>query len=323
VEKHLVSIIIPAYNRASLIGETLDSVLKQTYSNWECIIVDDGSTDNTVEVIRMYAAKDERFKLFLRPVCRPKGANACRNYGFEKSKGEYINWFDCDDILKSDFLEKKVELFRKRKGIDAVFSYGAYFNANNNIIDSSKPKKKYSDIFDYVSNQFHLSTPGPLWHRNFLSNKTLFDEERQKIQDVEFHFRMFLYQFRFDSYEQDYLFLIRRGFDRISSKKTLSTKKIEDVFTYNYFTYASSDIVNTKYLDRYKKITALNTLKAFYEIMVYQKSIRNRYKIFKKYKSEIKKVTSEMKNGFSDSVKINLFLILSVTIKKGFSLLNK
>ena len=63
----LVSIIIPTYNRAHLIGETLDSVLAQTYQNWECIIVDDGSSDNTDDVVNDYVKKDPRFKYYYRP----------------------------------------------------------------------------------------------------------------------------------------------------------------------------------------------------------------------------------------------------------------
>ena len=63
----LVSVIIPTYNRAHLIGETLDSVLAQTYQNWECIIVDDGSSDDTDEVIGEYVKKDNRFKYYHRP----------------------------------------------------------------------------------------------------------------------------------------------------------------------------------------------------------------------------------------------------------------
>jgi glycosyltransferase involved in cell wall biosynthesis len=90
----LVSIIIPTYNRAHLIGETLDSVLAQTYQNWECIVVDDGSSDNTDKVVGKYVQKDSRFKYYHRPDEHLPGGNGARNYGFKMSKGEYVNWFD-------------------------------------------------------------------------------------------------------------------------------------------------------------------------------------------------------------------------------------
>ncbi|MGZ0017461.1 glycosyltransferase family 2 protein [Yeosuana sp. AK3] len=79
---------------SSLIGKTLDSVLAQTYTNWECIVVDDGSKDGTEQLLYEYCKKDSRFQYFQRTKDRPKGANACRNYGVELSRGAYINWFD-------------------------------------------------------------------------------------------------------------------------------------------------------------------------------------------------------------------------------------
>jgi glycosyltransferase involved in cell wall biosynthesis len=103
--KPLVSIIIPTYNRAHLISETLDSVLAQTYKNWECIIVDDGSNDNTDEVVSEYVKKNNRFKFYHRPDEHLPGGNGARNYGFKMSKGEYVNWLD-DDL----FTDSKTEL---------------------------------------------------------------------------------------------------------------------------------------------------------------------------------------------------------------------
>ncbi len=81
----IIIIIIPTYNRAHLIGETLDSILAQTYTNWECIVVDDGSTDETDSLLAAYCAKDKRFQYQHRLSDRPKGANACRNYRFIKN----------------------------------------------------------------------------------------------------------------------------------------------------------------------------------------------------------------------------------------------
>ena len=76
-----VSIIIPTYNRAHLICETLDSVIAQTYTDWECIVVDDGSNDTTVEIIAEYCKKDNRFQYYQRPQNRLQGGNAARNFG--------------------------------------------------------------------------------------------------------------------------------------------------------------------------------------------------------------------------------------------------
>ena len=100
-----ITIIIPVYNCEALIQHTLDSIVDQTFVNWECILVDDHSTDNVFLILKEYEKKDKRFKVFLRPLTIKKGANACRNYGFLQAKGSYIKWFDCDDIMLPNHLE--------------------------------------------------------------------------------------------------------------------------------------------------------------------------------------------------------------------------
>lgn len=101
----LISIIIPVFNRDTLLAYTLDSISKQTYTNWECILVDDGSTDDSFILMQEYQNRDVRFKAFKRPNSIAKGANPCRNYGFTKSSGFYIKWFDSDDIMLPNHLE--------------------------------------------------------------------------------------------------------------------------------------------------------------------------------------------------------------------------
>ena len=130
MKKTLVSIIIPTFNRANLIVETLDSVLLQTYQHWECIIIDDGSTDNTEYIVGNYLKKDSRFRYYHRPKNRLKGGNAARNYGFELCKGEYVNWFDSDDVMDPDFIKFKILKFKKEKETDAVISKTAMFKDN-------------------------------------------------------------------------------------------------------------------------------------------------------------------------------------------------
>ncbi|MHB1105158.1 MAG: glycosyltransferase family 2 protein [Lutibacter sp.] len=109
----LISIIIPTYNRAHLLRETLDSVLAQTYANWECIIIDDGSTDNTFEVVSNYIKKDSRFKYLVRPIERIKGASTCRNIGLENAKGEFIQFLDSDDLLSGNKLFDQITILAK------------------------------------------------------------------------------------------------------------------------------------------------------------------------------------------------------------------
>lgn len=109
----LITIIIPIFNREHLIKETLDAVLKQTYKNWECILIDDGSVDASVKIAKEYANSDNRFKVLQRSERRRKGAATCRNIGIENSNGSYIQFLDSDDLLESNKLESQISKLNK------------------------------------------------------------------------------------------------------------------------------------------------------------------------------------------------------------------
>lgn len=104
-EKNLVSIIIPAYNAEKFLGEALDSVLKQTYADWEAIVVDDGSTDGTAEIAKNYSLKDRRIKYVYQENRRMAAA---RNKGISIAKGEYVAFLDADNIFWPNKLEAQV-----------------------------------------------------------------------------------------------------------------------------------------------------------------------------------------------------------------------
>ncbi|MDR2684226.1 MAG: glycosyltransferase family 2 protein [Prevotellaceae bacterium] len=119
-----VSIIVPCYNLAQYLPETLNSVLAQTYQNWECIIVNDGSPDNTEEIAKVYCAKDERFRYFYK---ENSGVSDTRNFGIKQSSGEYILPLDADDIIAPVYLKKAIERFLQVPETAVVFSEGVYF----------------------------------------------------------------------------------------------------------------------------------------------------------------------------------------------------
>ena len=113
-----VSIIVPCYNQANYLPETLDSVLAQTYANWECVIVNDGSPDNTDEVVQHYLVQDNRFKCIKQP---NKGPAAARNEGIENSYGEFILPLDADDLFAPTYLEKAVAVFSQNADTKLVY----------------------------------------------------------------------------------------------------------------------------------------------------------------------------------------------------------
>lgn len=189
-ENPLVSIIIPTYNRAHLIGETLDSVLAQTYQNWECIVVDDGSTDNTDEVMAGYIAKDSRFRYYHRPADRLRGGNAARNYGFEVSKGEYVNWFDSDDLMMVDKLEIKVKTILDYN-VDFVISQTKYFNRENFKEYQYDYKEEDVNFLSYSTTFISWFTPDIFLKRS-IAEKISFNENLKAGQEYNFSCKLLL-----------------------------------------------------------------------------------------------------------------------------------
>src|SRR5690349_8578340 len=115
----LVSILIPAYNAEQWIGETLESALQQTWPNTEIIVVDDGSTDGTLQAARQFTARG--VKVSTQP---NSGAAAARNKAFELSKGEYIQWLDADDLLSSQKIAAQMEIAQRAQDKRLLLSSG-------------------------------------------------------------------------------------------------------------------------------------------------------------------------------------------------------
>lgn len=148
----LVSIIIPTFNRAHFLGETLESILFQTFTNWECIIIDDGSKDNTEAIVKHFLKRDARFKYHKRPENYTKGANSCRNFGFEISEGEFIQWFDSDDIMMPTHVEDLLMLLKKNK-LDFAVADSVNFNDETKELEG-KPYHFDRTKFTITANLF-------------------------------------------------------------------------------------------------------------------------------------------------------------------------
>jgi len=196
----LVSIIIPTYNQANYISETLISVLAQTYKNWECIIVNDGSSDNTDEIVTEWHKKDKRFMYFIKS---NEGVSSARNYGISKSSGYYILPLDSDDIISNDYLEKAISHFNKFPNTKLIYSDAEKFGKqsekwdlgdysfeellfHNKIFCSAIYKKTdFDKTKGYNSKMNHGLEDWEFWV-SFLD----YDDIVYKIPDVCFYYRI-------------------------------------------------------------------------------------------------------------------------------------
>lgn len=130
----LVSIIMPCYNSGKYIGESIKSVQAQTYTNWELLIVDDLSNDDTIDVIRNYQKKDARIKVFM--LKQKGGASIARNLAIQNANGRYIAFLDSDDLWDREKLSKQIKFMKKNK---YAFTYTNYkIMTNNNVIKYTK-----------------------------------------------------------------------------------------------------------------------------------------------------------------------------------------
>jgi glycosyltransferase involved in cell wall biosynthesis len=184
-----VSVITPCYNRAHLLGDTLDSLRAQTYPHWEAIVVDDNSKDNSVEIAQRYALWDSRIRAFSRHSAR-KGGNICRNEGLSRAQGDYVIFLDSDDLLSPTCLQRRVvgmdnapdcgfgvyqtELFAQAVG-DRHVLWNAYTASN--------------DLRRFLSFDSVWLTTGPIWRSQTIRKIAGFDEEALSFQDWDLHVR--------------------------------------------------------------------------------------------------------------------------------------
>ena len=182
----LVSIIIPTWNRGYCLKQSIDSILSQTYKNFEIIIIDDNSTDNTENLIK--SIDDSRIRYFRNESnC---GAGKSRNIGVRQAKGELIAFHDSDDIWHNDKLEKQLILLEKDHKLDFVFSWYQVIN-NNHITLQIKPSElEKNKVFDCLLAENFIGTPTMLMKKTVFEKIGGFDESLKTLEDWEFALRI-------------------------------------------------------------------------------------------------------------------------------------
>lgn len=185
----LVSIIIPNYNKANFIEETLHSVIAQSWQGWEALVVDDGSTDNSIEIIKRIAEKNSRIKFFQRQR-QPKGGSTCRNIGIANATGKYLFFFDSDDLMAPHCLEERISYMEQNPELDfAVFPVGTFYKAIGDNQMVWRPKNG-NHLKKFLSHDLPWNIMSPIWKTKFVKEQLKgFDEAFPRLQDVEFHTR--------------------------------------------------------------------------------------------------------------------------------------
>ena len=193
-QKPKVSVIIPTYNRASLLRRSIQSVLNQTFQDFEIIVVDDCSTDNTEQVVKNFQEKDKRIRYIKHK--ENKGGAAARNSGIKASKGEFIGLLDDDDEWLPKKLEKQIKKFQLLKQSENVgVVYSGYF------LVTDRTKKKISQIvptlrgnvFNKLLSQCILGSPTPLIKKICFDKVGVFDETLPSCQDWDMWIRIAKY----------------------------------------------------------------------------------------------------------------------------------
>ncbi|WP_282041194.1 glycosyltransferase family 2 protein [Winogradskyella flava] len=222
-----VSIIIPSFNSKSFIEETLNSVYNQTYKNIEIIVVDDGSTDGSVEFVRSVSKENVRVVQNYR-----KGACAARNYGLDIASGDYIQFLDADDVLSSSKIESQINLASKY-GQDNIYSCG--WSHFNNQIDTARYYKQdidkdYSSAYTWLNDSWLGKGMGQtsIWltHRDLIKKAGLWDESLMINQDGEFFSRVIMNAKEIRFSEQGMVYYRKGNEESVSQKNNKSLAKV-------------------------------------------------------------------------------------------------
>lgn len=188
-----VSIIIPTFNYATFISEAIESVLNQTFQNFELLVVDDNSQDDTQTIVKQYVDSDKRVKLYHHSV--NQGPSAARNTGLKKAKGNYIAFLDGDDIWLPQKLEKQIEILRNESNIGLVNCGGFVINNIGDVVYSFDARRSRIVKELEIDFFYHCSIPHPMSSimikRSFIKNQMLFDEHLHYGEDRDFMLELF------------------------------------------------------------------------------------------------------------------------------------
>ncbi|NJL09745.1 MAG: glycosyltransferase [Calothrix sp. SM1_7_51] len=181
-----ISVIIPAYNSAKTIKETINSVLSQTFTDFELIVINDGSQDETLAIVQQIT--DSRLKVFS---YSNQGANISRNLGFSHAIGEYISFLDADDIWTANKLELQLNALENNPEAAVAYSWTDYIDENGKIIFSGRQQTFNGNVYEQLLiGNFLENGSNPLIRKNAFIEAGKFDEQLSAGQDWDMWLRL-------------------------------------------------------------------------------------------------------------------------------------
>lgn len=298
-----ITILLATYNRSHLIEETLNSIIAQSYLNWECVIIDDNSTDSTIEVVKKYIEIDNRFSYFLKTKNYKKGLSGTRNFGLdiaEERKAQFIQFFDDDDIMHPQKIELQVEPFLKNSKLNfTICKFEKILqNSSKKIV---KPKfnfncKHLGDVI--LTGEFVINSLSCIWNMKVL-NQFRFDEDLDYAEDWELFTRI---GYKYPSPNSfvlinEYLFQYRKHKKTLTlgDDKSFNRRKSSAIIRIKILEYLTNNKLHTK--------TSIKFLAKTFLLKYYNPLY-------------VKELLNYSSKNISKNFKLNLFLNLGILIIK-------
>ena len=236
--KNKISIIVPVYNAQQYLRRCLDSINKQTYQNYEVILVDDGSTDNSIKICNEYAKQDNRYVVISK---ENSGVSDTRNIGIDNATGEYITFVDSDDELEDYHIFNLINLLEITKSEMTVTSFYKVIGERKELIDQSDNKITFtskSNFIEMLLSRFAGAYYGAVWNKVYLSeiiksNKIKFNTEVDFFEDYMFNIEYLRYVESVSiSHVSSYDYYV--DISNSISKKNRNTKEMAVIYKHIY-----------------------------------------------------------------------------------------
>ena len=220
----LVSIIVPVYNVENYIEKCLESVKNQSYTKFECLIVNDGSKDKSIDLAQKFTEIDSRFKILNKP---NGGLASARNFGIKHSTGEFIAFLDSDDAWEKNKLQNQIEVFSKNKNIDLVYSNVMMHSEETNKNFDYKGERYQGNPLELLySNKVIGSGSSVIISKKVIEKVGVFNESLKSFEDLEYWFRCAINDIKFHFIPERDVIILKRNISLSTNKSKMMANNI-------------------------------------------------------------------------------------------------